>query len=51
MSLYKRGSIYWYKFTFNGEAIPGLHSVSLQPSGSQFTFQRRRRSTRGWSQH
>jgi integrase len=21
MSLYKRGSIYWYKFTFNGEAI------------------------------
>src|SRR5664280_3478694 len=21
MSIYKRGSIYWYKFTFNGEAI------------------------------
>ena len=21
MSIYKRGRIYWYKFTFNGEAI------------------------------
>ena len=21
MSIYKRGKIYWYKFTFNGEAI------------------------------
>jgi hypothetical protein len=21
MSIYKRGQIYWYKFTFNGEAI------------------------------
>ena len=21
MAIYKRGSIYWYKFTFNGEAI------------------------------
>ena len=21
MSLYKRGNVYWYKFTFNGEAI------------------------------
>jgi len=21
MSIYKRGKVYWYKFTFNGEAI------------------------------
>jgi hypothetical protein len=21
MAIYKRGSIYWYKFTFDGEAI------------------------------
>jgi len=21
MSIFKRGTIYWYKFTFNGEAI------------------------------
>jgi hypothetical protein len=21
MAIYKRGQIYWYKFTFNGEAI------------------------------
>ena len=21
MAIYKRGQVYWYKFTFNGEAI------------------------------
>lgn len=32
MAIYKRGSIYWYKFTFNGRANPRFAIVRENPA-------------------
>ena len=50
MAIYKRGSIYWYKFTFNGEAIreSTQFTTSMRNTGQISETEKRERS--GWSQ-
>jgi hypothetical protein len=33
MSIYKRGRVYWYHFTFNGEPVVGVHQTGQSSSG------------------
>src|SRR5208282_5838612 len=50
MSIYKRGQIYWYKFTFNGEAIRESTRQKNQHTARQKEAEHRARLAKEWDE-